>query len=79
MKLSLFKTNFLHLKELEYIEEPPELTWNEPTPDIHIEHSGQDIKIQHEKYMPCLMNMLMMFHVHHLSTGMDVRKPTNSA
>ena len=32
--------------------EPPDCTWNEPTLDIPIGGSGQDIKKQNGKYMP---------------------------
>ena len=41
---TLFKAKFLHQKSWKMIREPPDHTGNEPTPDISIGGSGQDIK-----------------------------------
>ena len=43
-KKNLFKAKFLHLKSWKNIREPPDHTGNEPTPDIPIGGSGQDIQ-----------------------------------
>ena len=43
-KTSLFKVKFLHLKSWKIIREPPDCTGNEPTPNIPLRGSGQDIK-----------------------------------
>ena len=40
--------------------EPPDCIGNESTLDIHIKDSGEDIKIQNDKYMPFVINMLIM-------------------
>ena len=50
------------------IRKPPDCTGNDPTPDLLIGHSGQDINIQNDKHMSSEMNMLIMYHVQHLST-----------
>ena len=72
MTFCLFKANFLHLKDLEKtVNEPSDFIGNEPTPDIHIEDSRQDIKIQKDTYMSFEMNILIMYHVHHISTEKD--------
>ena len=52
------------------IRKPPDCTGNEPTLHIHIGSSGQDIKIQNDKYMSFEINMLVMYHVYDLSTEM---------
>ena len=57
-------------KELENITEPPDCTGNEPTQDIHIGGSGQDIIIQKDKNMPSVIKMVILCHVHHLSSEM---------
>ena len=75
-KASLFNAKFLHLKSWKIIREPPDHIGNEPTPDIPIGGSGQDIKIQNDKYMPFVRNMLIVKHVYHLSTEMEGKKPT---
>ena len=50
---TLFKAKFLHLRSWKMIREPPDHTGNEPTLDIPIGGSGQDIKKeQNGKYMP---------------------------
>ena len=59
-KFSLFKANFLHLKDLEKnIREPLDCIGIQPMLDIHIGDSGQDMKIQmavtcneHGDYVP---------------------------
>ena len=43
-KTSLFKAEFLHVGAGKIIREPPDCTGNEPTPNIPIRGSGQDIK-----------------------------------
>ena len=50
---SLFKANFLHLRNWKMIRDPPDCTGNEPTLDIPMGGSGKDIKKeQNDKYMP---------------------------
>ena len=50
---NLFTAKFLHIKSWKLIREPLDHTGNEPTLDILIGGSGQDIKeIQNGKYMP---------------------------
>ena len=39
--------------------EPPDCIGNESTLDIHIKDSGEDIKIQNDKYMPFVINMFI--------------------
>ena len=41
---TLFKAKFLHVRSWKMIIEPPDHTGNEPTLDIPIRGSGQDIK-----------------------------------
>ena len=53
------------------ITECKDCTGNHPTSDIHIEGSGQGIKIQNDKYIPFVMNMVIMCHVHPLSTEIE--------
>ena len=67
-----FKASYLHLKELEkYIREPSDHTRSRPTPGIYMGDCGQKIQIQNDKYMPFVMNMVIMCHVHHLSTEIN--------
>ena len=71
-KTAPFKVKLLHLKSWKIIREPPDHTANELRLDILIGDSGQDIKIlQNDKYMAFVRNMLIMKHVHHLSTEME--------
>ena len=63
----IFLANLLNALGMN-ISKPVDCIGNEPTLDIHIGHFGQDINIQNYKYMPFEMNMLIMCHVHHLST-----------
>ena len=58
------------------IREPPTCTGNEPALDIHLGGCGQDIKIQSNKYMSFVMNILIMYHVHHLSTEIEGKNLT---
>ena len=54
-----FKGNFLHLKGLEkLLREPLDHTGNEPTLDLPIGGTEQDIRLQNNKYMSFEMNML---------------------
>ena len=55
---------------LKILREPLDHTGNELPPDRHIGGSGQDIKIKNDKYMPSVMNMMIMFHVQKISAGM---------
>ena len=73
----LFKAKFLHLKSWKIIREPLDCTGNEPTLDITIGGSGQDIKKQYDKYMPFVRNMLIIKHLHHLSTEKAGKKTYN--
>ena len=53
------------------VREPQDQSRNEPTIDIHTEGSGQNINIQNDKYMPFVVYIVLMSHVHHLSTEME--------
>ena len=85
-KASMFTANvryFPYLKLTSYTKDtgnvfrmPPDCTGNEPTPDAHIEGSGQGIKNIKDKYMSFEMNMLIMYHVYYLSKEMEGNKPT---
>ena len=67
-EFTLFKANFIHIKELETgVREPPDCIGNEPTLHIHIGDSWIDIK--NDKYIISVMNMVIMCHDHHL--GME--------
>ena len=75
--IELVTANFLLLTELEkIIKKPPDHTGNEPTLNIPLGGSQQEIKVQHDKYMPCELNMLIMHHVNHLRMDMESKKPT---
>ena len=63
---------------MKIIRVPPDHTGNEPTIDLPIGSSGQDIKIQHGKYMPSEMNMLIIHHVHDLSAEMEGKSIQNA-
>ena len=73
-KITLFKTKGTG----NIVREPLEHTGNESTPDTHIAGSGQDIKIQNDKYMSFEMNMLIIYYVHHLSTEIESRNLKNA-
>ena len=51
------------------LREPSNCTGNKSTPDIYIQSSGQQ-KTQNDKYMPFVVNMVIMCQVHPLSTEM---------
>ena len=70
----LFKAEFLHLKSWKIIREPPDHTGNEPTLDIPIGGLWAGHKKQNGAYMPFVRNMLIMKHVHHLSTEKEGKK-----
>ena len=53
------------------LRDSPGHTGNEVTLDIHKRYSGKDIEIQNNKYMPFVMNILSICHVHHLRTEME--------
>ena len=56
------------------IREPLDCTGNEPTPDIPIGGSGQDIKKNKMEIHAICENMLIMKHVPHLSTEKEGKK-----
>ena len=61
--------NFYNKTVGNVITELPDHTGNEPKLDIPIGGSGQDIK--NDKDMPFVGYMLIMKHIHHLSTDME--------
>ena len=66
------KPTFLNLKELEIAREPPDHMQNETISDIPIGGSEKAIKIN-KKYISFEMNMMIMYHVHLLSTEMRAK------
>ena len=74
-KKFLFNANFL----LQKVLEPPDLTGNESTPDIHTGTSGQDINKQKWQYMSSVMNAVIMCHIHPLRNRNEREKTNNSA
>ena len=57
--------------------EPPDHTGNEPIPDVHIQSSVKDIKnTKNDKYMSFVINMMIMYQSHHLSTAQKRRVRT---
>ena len=74
-KKPLFKAKFLHLKSWKMIREPPDCTRNEPTLDIPIGGSGQDIKKRTKWQIHAICeNMLIMKHVPQLGTDKKGKK-----
>ena len=57
------------------VREPPGCTGNEPTADVSIGSSGQGIKNKGQIHV-IEINMLIMYHVHHISTEMEGKNPT---
>ena len=57
------------------IREPPDCTGNEPTPDIPLQGSGQDIKKKKWQIHAIWENMLIMKHVSHLSKDREGKNP----
>ena len=47
----------------------------EPTPDIHIQGSGQYTQIQNDKEMSLVIKMVIMYHICPLSTETEAKKP----
>ena len=74
-KTSLLKAKFLHLKSWINNREPPDQTELTYTRYTH-RRLWAGYKKQNDKYMPFVRNMLIMKHVHHLSSEMEGKNPT---
>ena len=69
---SLFKSKLPHIEELKNIREPPDHTWNELMPVIHIRDLGKTWKMTN---MLFVMNMSIMKQFHQLRTELEDKKP----